>query len=397
MIRGASADVLSARVLLTTQGVDRNHVASVQTGPVRPPLAGEGRLKLTHRIKDYMMSGTSTTSNDPQWYYAANGETIGPVSLNSLIELLPTIGGQRALVYGPGMVDWVEASQVSELRAAWQRSRAVAAAPALPPAAPKTSTADVIDYDIFGEEMQYVVVTLDPDETVIAEAGAMMFMTPDIKMETVFGDPSAQSGFFGKLKAAGKRLLTGESMFITTFRNQGTTRQEVAFASPYPGRVIPINLEALGGELICQKDSFLCAAKGIQIGVAFQKKFGVGLFGGEGFIMQRLLGDGVAMIHAGGTLLRRTLAEGETLRVDTGCLVALVPTVKYDIQFVGGVKNTLFGGEGLFFATLTGPGDVWLQSLPFSRLAGRVIAAAGPAGSKDEGSLLGGLLTGDRS
>jgi uncharacterized protein (TIGR00266 family) len=263
--------------------------------------------------------------------------------------------------------------------------------------------ADVIDYQVFGEEMQFVEITLDPGEMVIAEAGGMMYMTSGIQMETVFGDPSKQQqgGFFGKLMTAGKRVLTGESMFMTTFFNSGQSRQHVAFASPYPGKILPIELDKLGGELICQKDSFLCAARGVQVGIAFQKKFGVGLFGGEGFIMQRLTGDGVAMIHAGGTLLRRTLAPGEVLKVDTGCLVALMPSVRYDIQFVGGFKNTLFGGEGLFFATLTGPGEVWLQSLPFSRLAGRIHAAAPQhGGSKGEGSILGkfgNLLDGDNS
>jgi uncharacterized protein (AIM24 family) len=207
--------------------------------------------------------------------------------------------------------------------------------------------ADVIDYQVFGEEMQFVEVTLDPGEMVIAEAGGMMYMTSGIQMETVFGDPSKQQqgGFLGKLMSAGKRVLTGESLFMTTFFNNGRNREQVAFASPYPGKILPVELDQLGGELICQKDSFLCAARGVQVGIAFQKKFGVGLFGGEGFIMQRLTGDGIAMIHAGGTLLRRTLAPGEVLKVDTGCLVALMPSVRYDIQFVGGFKNTLFGGH----------------------------------------------------
>lgn len=262
--------------------------------------------------------------------------------------------------------------------------------------------ADVIDYEIFGSEMQYVEITLDPNEMVIAEAGGMMYMTSGIKMETVLGDPSKpQTGFLGKIMSAGKRMLTGESLFMTTFFNVGTRREVVAFASPYPGKILPMHLDQLGGELICQKDSFVCAARGVQIGIAFQKKFGVGLFGGEGFIMQRLTGDGLAMIHAGGTLMRRTLAAGEMLKVDTGCLVALTPSVHYDIQMVGGVKNTLFGGEGLFFATLNGPGEIWLQSLPFSRLAGRILANAPQSGgSKGEGSLLGGLgnlLDGDNS
>jgi uncharacterized protein (TIGR00266 family) len=250
--------------------------------------------------------------------------------------------------------------------------------------------ADVIDYEVFGNEMQFCEITLDPGEMVIAEAGSMMYMTAGIKMETVFGDPGKQNeGFFGKMMSAGKRMLTGESLFMTTFANAAGKRETVAFASPYPGKIVPFHLDQLGGEMICQKDSFLCGARGVQVSIAFQKKIGVALFGGEGFIMQRLTGDGIAMVHAGGTLVERVLAPGETLRLDTGCLVALQPSVNYDIGFTGGIKNTIFGGEGLFLATLTGPGKVWMQSLPFSRLAGRVLAHAGPAGkSGDEGSVL---------
>lgn len=257
--------------------------------------------------------------------------------------------------------------------------------------------ADVIDYEIFGQEMQYVEITLDPGEMVVAEAGGMMFMTSGIKMETVFGDPSQQGqSFWNKLASSGKRLLTGESLFLTTFSNVAPGREKVAFAAPYPGKILPFHLDEWGGEIICQKDSFLCGARGVTVQIAFQKKIGAGLFGGEGFIMQRLSGDGIVLIHAGGTLMHRMLAPGETLRLDTGCLVALAPSVHYDIQFVGGVRNTLFGGEGLFTATVTGPGPIWLQSLPFSRLAGRVIANAhGGGGGKDEGSLFGGLFMGD--
>lgn len=253
---------------------------------------------------------------------------------------------------------------------------------------------DEIDYQIIGTELQAVAITLDPGEMVIAEAGAMMYMTQGIKMETVFGDPSQQSqGFWGKLASAGKRMLTGESLFMTTFTAVSSARETVAFSSPYPGKIVPMHLDQLGGELICQKDAFLCGARGIQLSIAFQKKIGVGLFGGEGFIMQRLVGDGIAMIHAGGTIMQFDLQPGQSLKLDTGCLVALTPSVRYDIEFVGGLKNTLFGGEGLFLANVTGPGRVWLQTLPFSRLAGRIIAAAPGAGSggKDEGSLLGGL------
>jgi uncharacterized protein (AIM24 family) len=220
-----------------------------------------------------------------------------------------------------------------------------------------------------------------------------MYMTAGIRMETRFGDPSQQGqGFMGKLLSAGKRVLTGESLFMTTFTSTGPGKQTVAFAAPYPGKILPLHLDQLGGEIISQKDSFLAAARGTDISVAFQKRIGVALFGGEGFIMQRLRGDGIALIHAGGTLMERTLAPGETIKLDTGCLVALQTSVNYDIQMVGGFRNTLFGGEGLFLATLTGPGKVWLQSLPFSRLAGRVLAnAQGLRGGKDEGNVLGGI------
>jgi uncharacterized protein (TIGR00266 family) len=249
-----------------------------------------------------------------------------------------------------------------------------------------------VDYEIHGNEMQFVEVELDPGEAAVAEAGGMMFMEDGIAMETIFGDGSKkQSGFLGALMGAGKRLLTGESLFMTVFLNQGQGKRRVAFAAPYPGKILPIHLGELGGELITQKDSFLAAAKGVSVGIAFQKRLGAGLFGGEGFIMQRLEGDGLAFIHAGGTLHERTLAPGETLRVDTGCIVAFQPSVSYDIQMVGGIKSAFFGGEGLFFATLRGPGRVWLQSLPLSRLSGRIIAAAGPMGGRGEGSVLGGV------
>jgi uncharacterized protein (TIGR00266 family) len=322
------------------------------------------------------------------WYYAKDGQPQGPMSLEKLRQMLTGPGGDEILVYGPGTADWIEARHVPAL--------ASTVRPALaPPAVPTGRRSDEIDYEIFGSEMQYVEVTLDPGEMVIAEAGAMMYMTRGIQMEAVFGDPAApQSGFWGKVAAAGKRVITGESLFMTTFSNGAATgREVVAFASPYPGKILPMHLDQLGGELICQKDSFICAARGTQIGIAFQKRLGVGIFGGEGFIMQRLTGDGIALVHAGGTMMRRTLAAGETLRLDTGCLMAITPSIDYDIQLVGGVKNTLFGGEGLFLATLTGPGEVWCQSLPFSRLAGRIIAAAPQTGrgNNEEGSILGGL------
>ncbi len=251
-----------------------------------------------------------------------------------------------------------------------------------------------IDYRIFGEEMQYISIELDPQEAVIAEAGGFMMMDTDIKMDTILGDGSNQdTGVLGKLVSAGKRVLTGESLFMTAFLNVGGGKRQVSFASPYPGKIIPIDLMEKGGKFICQKDAFLCAAKGVRIGVEFSKRLGRSLFGGEGFIMQKLEGDGLAFVHAGGTMARRTLTPGEILKVDTGCIVGFSHTVDYDIEFVGGIRNTLFGGEGLFFATLRGPGTVYVQSLPFSRLAGRVLAAAPKGGGKDkgEGSVLGSL------
>jgi uncharacterized protein (TIGR00266 family) len=251
-----------------------------------------------------------------------------------------------------------------------------------------------IDYQVHGDDMQFVEIELDPMEAVVAEAGGMMFMQDGIEMETIFGDGSQQnSGFLGSLVSAGKRLLTGESLFMTVFQNRGQGKKTVAFGAPYPGKIIPLHLAEVGGEIIAQKDSFLCAAKGVSIGIAFNKKIGVGLFGGEGFIMQRLQGDGWAFVHAGGTIIQKQLGVGEMLRVDTGCIVAFQPTVQFDIQFVGKIKSALFGGEGLFFATLRGPGHVWLQSLPFSRMAARIVAAAPKTGrgGREEGSVLGGL------
>jgi len=251
-----------------------------------------------------------------------------------------------------------------------------------------------IDYQIYGDDMQFVEVELDPQEAVVAEAGGMMYMDDGIEMETIFGDGSQQnSGFLGSLLGAGKRLITGESLFMTVFWNRASGKKHAAFGAPYPGKIVPVHLSEIGGELIAQKDSFLCAAKGVSVGIAFQKRIGAGLFGGEGFIMQRLTGDGWAFVHAGGTLMQRDLAPGELIRVDTGCIVAFQPSIDYDIQFVGKIKSALFGGEGLFFATLRGPGRVWLQSLPLSRLADRLYAAAPKAGGarRGEGSILGGL------
>ncbi|MDN4526894.1 TIGR00266 family protein [Fictibacillus fluitans] len=248
-----------------------------------------------------------------------------------------------------------------------------------------------IDYKIYGDDMQFVEVELDPGETVVAEAGALMMMEDSISMETIFGDGSSQgSGLMGKLFNAGKRMLTGESLFMTTFTNDGSGKKHVSFASPYPGKIIPMDLSEYDGKVVCQKDAFLAAAKGVSVGIELQRKLGTGFFGGEGFIMQKLEGDGMAFVHAGGTIHEKTLQPGEVLRVDTGCLVAMTKDVDYSIEMVKGVKTALFGGEGLFFATLRGPGKVWIQSLPFSRLASRVFAAIPQ--SKDEGSMAKGLF-----
>ncbi len=258
-----------------------------------------------------------------------------------------------------------------------------------------------IEYQIHGEEMQYVEIELDPQEGVVAESGSFMMMHDGITMETIFGDGSKQDeGILGKLFSAGKRLLTGESLFMTVFFNVGSGKKKVSFAAPYPGQIFPIDLTEMGGKFICQKDAFLCAAKGVSVGIEFSKKLGRGLFGGEGFIMQKLEGDGLAFVHAGGNMSKKVLQAGEVLKVDTGCVVGFTKDVNYDIEFVGGIKNTVFGGEGLFFATLKGPGTVYIQSLPFSRLAGRILALAPKIGNKTrgEGSLLGGigdLLDGD--
>lgn len=248
-----------------------------------------------------------------------------------------------------------------------------------------------IDYRIYGEEMQCVEVELDPQETVVAESGSFMMMEDGIQMETIFGDGSKQQGgFFSKLVGAGKRMLTGESLFMTAFTNVGHNKKRVSFAAPYAGKIIPLDLSLMGGKVICQKDAFLCAAKGVSVGIEFQRRLGTGLFGGEGFIMQKLEGDGMAFVHAGGYIMEKQLAPGEVLKVDTGCIVAYTQEVDYDIQFVGGIKNSIFGGEGLFFATLRGPGKVWLQTLPVSRLAARILEY-GTYKRKEEGSILGGL------
>jgi len=323
--------------------------------------------------------------SEKQWYVAQNGQSLGPMSEQDLKAGL-TAGTYSPSdhVFSEGMKGWVPASSVAEF--------AGAAPPAPPPPPAGAKSADEVDYEIFGQEMQFVEIELDPGESVVAEAGGMMYMGNGIQMQTIFGDGSnQQNSFMDKLVGAGKRMLTGESLFMTVFTHQGSGKARVAFASPYPGKIIPMDLSQHGGQMVCQKDAFLCAAKGVSVGIAFQKKIGVGLFGGEGFIMQKLEGDGLAFVHAGGTIVEKELHAGEMLRVDTGCIVALDKNVSYDVEMVGGVKSAIFGGEGFFFAKLTGPGKVWLQSLPFSRLAGRIWQAAPQTGgtSKGEGSVLG--------
>ncbi len=332
-----------------------------------------------------------------QWYMAIGGHQVGPVSQDDVITNLRngTIDG-NTLVFTAGMSNWTPLKDVAQLASYLRGAPGPGAAPmSAPPPINPGRRANEIDFRIVGSEMQFVEVELVPGESAVAEAGSMMYMTPGIAMETVFGDGSQQQrpGVMGALLGAGKRLITGESLFMTSFTNNAAGKQQVAFAAPYPGKILAMDLQQLGGELICQKDSFLCAARGVAIGIAFQRKIGVGLFGGEGFIMQRLSGDGLCFVHAGGTVTPVDLQAGQNLRVDTGCLVALQPSVSYDIQFVGKIKTALFGGEGLFFATLNGPGRVWLQSLPFSRLADRIYKAAPTRGGSrlEEGSVLGGL------
>ncbi|MBA3818301.1 MAG: AIM24 family protein [Deltaproteobacteria bacterium] len=327
------------------------------------------------------------------WYIGINGQQQGPLGTQQIIDMIRTGQlNQTAYVYGQAQPQWTPIAQVPVFGPLFHAQPP----PPPPPQGPAPTVADQIDFEVFGNEMQFVEIVLDPGEAAIAEAGAFFYMDPGIKMETIFGDGSPQAqqqGFFGKLAAGAKRVLTGESMVMTIYGNGAAQRQKVAFAAPYAGKIIPVDLRQHDGVLLCQKDAFLCAAKGISVGIALTKKVGAGLFGGEGFILQKLEGQGLAFVHAGGTVVAKELAAGETLRLDTGCLVALEPRVHYDLQWVGGVKSALFGGEGMCFATLTGPGKVWLQSLPFSRLAGRMLAAAVAAGfgRGDEGSALGGV------
>ncbi len=336
--------------------------------------------------------------SDKAWYVAVGGQQQGPMSRDDVVAGIRSGRiGRDAHVFTQGMANWVPITAEPELSGAF----GAAPPPPPPPGMGGGARAHEIDYELFGEDLQYVEVTLDPGEACIAEAGAFLFMDPGIQMETIFGDGSGADqggGVMGKLLSAGKRVLTGESLFMTVFGNNGPGRQKVAFAAPYPGKIIPVDLRQHGGRLLCEKDAFLCAARGISVGIALNRRLGSGLFGGEGFILQKLEGDGLAFLHSGGTILSRNLAPGETLRVDTGCLVAFETTVTYDIQMVSGIKTAFFGGEGLFYAALTGPGTIWLQSLPFKRLAKQVLSAI--PRNKGEGSALGGigniLMGGDR-
>lgn len=333
----------------------------------------------------------------PHWYLSYDGQQQGPYDEAKAQQLAQN--NINGYAWREGFSTWLPISHIAEL---------AGSPPAIaPPPSPMENAdqrsgrrADEIDFTIHGTEMQFVEIELDPGESAVAEAGAMMYKASSISMETVFGDGAPQTGgFMGKLLGAGKRLVTGESLFTTVFTHQGHDKAHVAFGAPYPGNIIPIALDVVGGSLICQKDAFLCAARGVSIGLHFQRRILTGLFGGEGFVMQKLEGDGMAFLHAGGSIIERQLPPGEELHVDSGCIVAYEPQVDFDLQQAGGIKTAMFGGEGLFFARLRGPGKIWLQSLPFSRLAGRMLQAAPQrGGSTGEGSVLGtlgNLLDGD--
>ncbi|KAF1712313.1 TIGR00266 family protein [Pseudoxanthomonas kalamensis DSM 18571] len=323
-----------------------------------------------------------------QWHFhdPASNQRLGPMDDDAARALAASKPG--LLCWREGMGDWKAARAVPELGVPQ-------AAPPPPPPAGGRGRADEIDYRIVGSDMQFVEVELDPGESAIAEAGALMYKDAAVQMDTLFGDGShsGNGGFMDKLLSAGKRVVTGESLFTTVFTHGGQGKAKVAFAAPYPGTVLAMKLDQHGGRLVCQKDSFLAGARGVSLGIFFQRKILTGLFGGEGFIMQKLEGDGWVFIHAGGTVVERELAAGERIDVDTGCVVAFQSSINMDVRPVSGIKSLLFGGEGMFLATLTGPGKIWLQSLPFSRLAGRMLQAAPQAGgaSRGEGSMLGGL------
>jgi uncharacterized protein (TIGR00266 family) len=325
------------------------------------------------------------------WHYMIS-ETQREAAEETALPNLATGGLLRpeTLVWSDGMATWQPARQALPQLF----TGTVSGPPPLPKAGAPGRRSHEIDFEIHGDDLQLVEIELDPGETVIAEAGGMCFMEEGIEFETKMGDGSSPSGgFMNALKSIGKRVLTGESIFMTHFTHRGGGgKRKVAFAAPYPGRIVPINLREVGGEILCEKDAFLCAALGTSVGIAFNRKLGAGFFGGEGFILQRLTGDGLAFLHAGGTIIRRDL-KGETLRVDTGCLVGMTTGINYDIQRAGNLKSMIFGGEGLFLATLRGHGTVWLQSLPFSRMADRIFANAPSHGgsAKGEGSILGGI------
>lgn len=324
-----------------------------------------------------------------EWFIHSQGQQFGPMDLAQARHM--AANDLNAMCWRNGMAEWAMASQTPELMQ--QLTPVAPQVPVYQAGAVSMTRADEIDYEIFGNDTQFVEIELDPGESAVAEAGAMMFKDASITMNAVFGDGSGtEGGFMGKLLGAGKRLLTGESLFTTVFTHQGQGKARVAFAAPYSGTIIPISLATVpGGMLVCQKDSFLAAARGVSIGIYFQRRILTGLFGGEGFIMQKLEGDGMVFIHAGGTLKEIELDHGDVLHVDTGCVVAFEPSVNFEVVAAGGIKSMLFGGEGVFFAELKGPGRVWLQSLPFSRLAGRMLQAVTPQGSKDEGSVLGSV------
>lgn len=339
-----------------------------------------------------------------QWYLhnSATNTRLGPMDAGAA--RLEAAKNSALLAWKEGMGDWLPVRNISELTGDTP-SEPVAGNPPPPPRNAGKGRADEIDFRIVGQEMQFVEIELDPGESAIAEAGALMFKDAAVQMDTVFGDGSkdgAGGGLMGKLLGAGKRLITGESLFTTVFTHGGSGKAKVAFAAPYPGTVLAMKLDEHGGQIICQKDSFLAGARGVSLGIAFQRKILTGLFGGEGFIMQKLEGDGWVFIHAGGCVVERELAAGERIDVDTGCVVGYHASVSMDVRAVSGLKSMFFGGEGVFLATLTGPGKVWLQSLPFSRLAGRMLAAAPQGGGQNrgEGSMLGGigrLLDGDNN
>jgi uncharacterized protein (TIGR00266 family) len=335
-----------------------------------------------------------------QWFFSYNGQQVGP--LDDAAAVAQARRNPNGFAWRDGFSAWKPIGEVAELSGGSGMSVMPASMPPPPRGAQRS---DEVDYRIVGNDMQFVEIELDPGESVVAEAGALMYKDAAIELETVFGDSSyaGQAGtFMDKLISAGKRVITGEGLFTTLFTHRGSGgKAHAAFAAPYPGTIHAMKLTDHGGRVICQKDSFLCGARGVQLGIFFQRKILTGLFGGEGFIMEKLEGDGLVFVHAGGTVVARELAAGERLDVDTGCVVAFTGNIDFDVRAIGGIKSMLFGGEGVFLATLTGPGKVWLQSLPFSRLAGRMLASAPQRGGhRDEGSVLGGLgniLGGDRN